>query len=133
MAIQQPVQPITYNLQNEVASKVIRLTRDVSDQGGSVLDTFGCIIQPKSITYEVDANNNKIGIYDSFDYPNITVSENQLMSLFGIKVTLADGTVSYIGEVLSNFADQIIATQVPDSGTITTQNINIQAVLTAQG
>ena len=133
MAIQQPVVPITYTLQNEVASRVILLTRDVVDNvNGSVSTNFGCTIHPKSITYEVDTNQNKIGIYDFLDLAAINVTQDQLMSLFGMRVTPADGTVSYVGELLSNFADQIISAQVPDLGNITTQHIDIQAVLTAQ-
>jgi hypothetical protein len=49
-----------------------------------------------------------------------------------MKVTLADGTVSYLGEILSNFTDQMIAATIPDSGIIDTQNINIAAILAAQ-
>jgi len=132
MAIQQPISVKQYNLQNEVASRVILLTRDVVDNNGTVDTVFGCTIHPKSITYEVDANGVKMNIYESSEVDSIIVSQEQLMSLFGIKVTLANGTVSYIGEILSNFADQIISTSIPDLGTITTQNINIQAVLEAQ-
>ena len=133
MAIQQPIKTQTFKLQDEVASRVILLTRDVIDnQNGSVTINFGGAIHPKSITYELDTEDNKIGIYESADLDGIVISSEQLMQLFGIKVTLADGTVSYIGEVISNFTDQIISARVPDPGTITTQNIDINAVLTAQ-
>ena len=133
MAIQQPIQTQTFNLQNEVASKLIMLTREVRDNNnGTVSVSFGGAIHPRSITYELDADGNKTGIYESYDIDGIVIDESQLMQLFGIKVTLADGTVSYIGEVISNFTDQIICQRVPDPGTITTQNIDISAVLTAQ-
>ena len=133
MAIKQPAIPANYTLQTEVASRMILLSRDVVDNGsGAVLTTFGCDIIPRSTTYELDAEGKEVGVYDSADLDRITVPQNQMMELFGIRVTLADGTVSYVGEVLSNFADQIIAGNGCGSGTITTQEINIPAILAAQ-
>ena len=94
MAIQNPIQTHTFNLQTEIASRVILLTRDVLDnQNGSIATNFGGAIHPKSITYELDEEGNKTSIYESADLGVIEISQSQLMQLFGIKVTLADGTV----------------------------------------
>ena len=64
--------------------------------------------------------------------PSIDVPLAQLGELFSIKMTLADGTVTTLEEVLGNFADQIINANQTTPGTITTQNINITNVLAAQ-
>ncbi len=133
MAILQPAVPTTYTLQTEVASRVMHMTRDVIDNGnGSVSVNFGARIFPQQITYELDSNNNKIGIYDSTPLADFSLSFNDLMSLFGIRCTLADGTIILLGELLSNFADQIIQNQTGFTGTIDTQSVNIDAVLAAQ-
>ena len=76
--------------------------------------------------------NNKIAIYDSKDIPSIDVPVTQLGELFSIKMTLADGTITTLEEILGNFADQIINENQTTPGTITTQNINITNVLAAQ-
>lgn len=133
MAIQQPPVPLSISTQVELASRVILLTRDVVDNGnGSVSETFGCISYPKLIEYTVDANGNKTGIYDESDPQPVTIPLVQLMQLYEIQATLADGTVIYIGDLISNFTDQLIAAAYPNSGTITTPMINIANVLAAQ-
>ena len=133
MAIQQSPTPITYTLQTEIASRVMHMTRDVIDNGnGSVSINFGARIFPQSTTYELDSNNNKTGIYSATPLADFDLSMTDLMSLFGIRCTLADGTIILLGELLSNFADQIIQQQTGFAGTISTQSVNISAVLAAQ-
>ena len=134
MAIQSAVQTKTVSLRSDYSSKSVILTRNVVDNGdGTVTTTFGAIICPTLITYNVDSNNNPTGIFKQQETVSaINVDPTQLMGLFGMKVTLADGTVSYLGEILSNFTDQMIAAAIPDSGIIDTQNINIAAILAAQ-
>ena len=134
MAIQQPTQALTTTLLPEYSSRSIVITRAVTDNGnGIVTTTFAAIIYPSKITYEVDSNNNPIAVYDRDEtLQPIGLSPDQLMQLFGIKVTLADGTASYLGEVISNFTDQMINNSLGNVGTINTQNIDIAAVLAAQ-
>ena len=80
MAIQNPIQTHTFNLQTEIASRVILLTRDVLDnQNGSIATNFGGAIHPKSITYELDEEGNKTSIYESADLGVIEISQSQLM------------------------------------------------------
>lgn len=133
MAIQQPKVTTSYDLQEEVASRVIRLTRDVVDNKDKTITTnFGSVIHPHWINYELDTDGNRTGIYEEKDLDTIDVPSDKLMQLFGIRVTFADGTISYVGEVLSNFVDQIISDTIPDPGNITTQHLDISAILTAQ-
>jgi len=133
MAIQQVATPITYTLQQETASRVMLINRDVVDNlNGSVSVNFGASIIPQSTTYELDVNNNKVGVYTTKQLNQLTLTQTQLMELFGIQVTLADGTIIALGELLSNFADQIIAQSASIEGTITTQHVNIANVLAAQ-
>lgn len=132
MAIQKPTQTHQYELQEEIASRVLLLNRDVVDNGnGSVSTVFGATVYPKSITYELDAQGNKTGIYESNELGAVSISFEELMSLFAIQVTLKDGTVSAIGEVLSSFIDQILASKLGlvQDITITTQPIDIAANL----
>ena len=132
MAIQKPSQAVTYSLQQEYASRVLLLTREVADtHNGSVAVSFGATCYPSDITYEIDANGNKVGVYETNEtLPPITVSQEQLMTLFSIQVTLKDGTVSVIGEIIANFADQLIAKalNLTSDVVITTQPIDLSAV-----
>ena len=133
MAVQLPTLTQSFTILPETASRTILITRDVVDNGnGTVSVNYGGSITPKYIEYELDSNNNKIAIYDSKDIPSIDVPLTQLDELFSIKMTLADGTVTSLEEVLGNFADQIINTNQTTPGIITTQNINITNVLAAQ-
>ena len=134
MAIQHPTQLLNTTLLPEYSSRSVVLTRNVVDHGdGTVSTVFGAIIYPTLITYEVDDTGKEIAVYDRNEtLEPIGLSSDQLMSLFGMKVTLADGTVSYLGEVLSNFTDQMIANALQNTGTISTQHIDIAAVLAAQ-
>ena len=134
MAIQQPTQLLNTTLLPEYSSRSVFLTRNVVYHGdGTVRTVFGAIIYPTLITYEVDDTGKEIAVYDRNEtLEPIGLSSDQLMSLFGMKVTLADGTVSYLGEVLSNFTDQMIANALQNTGTISTQHIDIAAVLAAQ-
>ena len=133
MAVQLPTLTQSFTILPETASRTILITRDVIDNGnGTVTVNYGGSITPKYIEYEIDTNNNKTAIYDSKDMPSIDVPLAQLGELFSIKMTLADGTVTTLEEVLGNFADQIINANQTTPGTITTQNINITNVLAAQ-
>jgi len=129
MAIQKEVQTVTYSLREEIASRVLLLTRTIKEDPIRV--EFGVTIHPSSIIYKVDAEGNKIGIYKTTLLKEFDVSDAQLMGLFGIQITLGDGTVSYIGEVLSNFADQLIASNLGSTDIITTQHIDISSVVPA--
>ena len=131
MAIQKPDQIMTYTLREEIASRVMLLTRTVVDNhDGTISTIYGAVIHPLSITYEVDNGGNKTGIYEDKIMSEFQVPTERLMQLFSTRVTLVDGTVSYIGEVLSNFADQLIAEVIGASkeDVITTQHIDIAAV-----
>ena len=133
MAIVQDPTSITYTLQPEVASRMMLISRDVVDSGnGSVSVNFGASIIPHSTTYEVDVNKNKIGIYEEKDLQRFDLTSDELMSLFGIWCTLIDGTGIALGELISNFADQAIQQSTGFTGTITTQQVNIPAILAAQ-
>ncbi len=133
MAIQQEPQIQVLTTQTEVASSNINLSRDVVDnENGTVSEIFGCKITPAVIVYTVDTNNTRTGIQSNTKVADIFVSPEQLNQLFGIQITLADGTKSVIGEVMSSFADQLIALQGNFVGTITTQAIDIQALISLQ-
>ena len=133
MAVQLPTLTQSFTILPETASRTILITRDVVDNGnGTIIINYGGSITPKYIEYEIDANNNKTAIYDSKDISSIDVPLAQLGELFSIKMTLADGTVTTLEEILGNFADQIINANQTTPGTITTQNINITNVLAAQ-
>ncbi len=131
MAVKKPKQQKVYELVDEIASRSLVLLREVRKNGNSINVEFDATIHPKKITYEVDAEGNKIDIYEEADLPGIAVTQQQLMGLFAIQVTLADGTVSYIGEVISNFADQLIALNIgaTQDDVITTQHIDISSVI----
>lgn len=128
MSIQESLQTLTYALREEIASRVMLFTRTVEDSPLCPAK-YGATIHPFSITYELDAEGNKLGIYETKVLKEFDVTEAQLMGLFGIQVTLADGTVSYVGEVISNFADQLIAANLQSKGTITTQHIDISSII----
>jgi hypothetical protein len=61
------------------------LTRNVVDNGdGTVTTTFGAIICPTLITYNVDSNNNPTGIFKQQETVSaINVDPTQLMGLLG--------------------------------------------------
>jgi hypothetical protein len=126
MAIQQALQTVSKTLLPEYTSRVILLTRDVVDDGaGKVTTNFGATVHPVAITYSVDASGNPTAVDSRTDYSAFDVDAVQLAKLFDMAVTLADGTVSTIGEVLSNFTDQIIVAKMGIEGTITTKHVNI--------
>lgn len=127
MGIEKQTQVLQYSLKEEIASRSMVITRTVTSNPINV--TFSAIIYPHSTTYELDADNKKVDIYEEKDLGPIFLSPDQVMSLFTIPVTLKDGTQSYIGEVIANFADQIIANHVgmEASDVINTQNIDIAA------
>ena len=128
MAIQEPLQSVVVKLLPETASRVISIKRTVIDNGDKTISVFeGATIHATLTTYEVDSNNNPTAIYDSVDFPSFDLADAQMVAIFGIQVTLADGTVSSIGEVISNATDQIIAAQfgLENCGEITTQHINL--------
>ena len=131
MAVKKPKQQKVYELVDEIASRSLVLLREVRKTESGINVAFDATIHPKKITYEVDAEGNKIDIYEECDLPTIAVTPQQLMGLFAIQVTLKDGTVSYIGEVLSNFADQLIALNIgaTQDDVITTQHIDISSVI----
>lgn len=133
MAILQPATLITYTLQTEVASRVLLINRDVVDNGnGSVSVNFSASIIPQSTTFTLDSNNNETGVYETSQLPTIPLSPIQLGEFFTIACTLADGTVIALGELVSNFADQIIQQSTGFTGTTNTQSVNIVNVLAAQ-
>jgi hypothetical protein len=132
MAIQKPLQTKEYKLRDEIASRVMLINRDVVDNhDGTTSTNFSAIIYPKHITYELDANDNKTGIYEEKDLAPVTITPTELYGLFTIPVTLDDGTKSYFGEILSNFADQLIGINIgkTEEDIITTQHIDISSII----
>ena len=131
MAVKKPKQQKVYELVDEIASRSLVLLREVKKTTNGIEVNFDATINPKRITYEVDTEGNKLDIYEEQDLASIAVTQQQLMGLFSIQVTLADGTVSYVGEVLSNFADQLIALNLgtTEDDVITTQHIDISSII----
>jgi hypothetical protein len=137
MAILQDPVPLTLSLQTEIASRNMHLTRDITDDGlgqvGSVQTVLGTAMFPKITTYEVDSQGNKLAIYETQDLDAVTISQDSMMQLYAIRATLADGTVAYLGDIISNVADQLLQQIVPQAtGTINTPAINLEAIFAAQ-
>jgi hypothetical protein len=135
MSILQPATPVSYSLLPEVASRIPRLTREVTDNGaGTVTEVLGATVLPKMITYKVDPDSGlRTAIVEAVDLPEIQIPQEQMLQLYGIQCTLADGTTFYLGDIVSNFIDQIIATACGHPvAAITTPAVNIPAVLAAQ-
>lgn len=118
MAIQQPTQVLSTTLLPELSSRVVLLTRTEIDNGnGSCSVKFGATVHPVLTTFEVDVDSKPTAIYETKNFDAFDMSDEQFDILFGLRVTLADGTVSTMGEVISNLTDQFIA-----------QNVNILGV-----
>jgi len=129
MAVQQATQTLSTILLPETASRVILLTREVIDnKDGSVKVNFGATVHPTTTVYEVDGDAKPIAVYESVDLPSFDVSQEQLASLFGVQVTLVDGTVTSLENLFANWADQIIKAKLGLDGAINTQMINLDPV-----
>lgn len=132
MAIEKLTRTKQYVLKPEIASRVMLFFRHVVDNGdGTISKTYTAVIHPKKIEYELNELNEQIGIYEESNLPEFEVSHEQLMTLFTVPVTLTDGTQTYVGEIISNFADQLIAKKIglEETDSITTQHIDLTEIL----
>lgn len=132
MSIEKQTLTKQFVIKPEIASRVMLFFRNIKDNGdGTVSKTFSAVIHPKKIMYELNELNEPTAIYEEENLPEFEVSHEQLMKLFTIPVTLTDGTQTYVGEVISNFADQLIAKQIglDPTDSITTQHIDLTGVL----
>lgn len=114
MAINEPIKEISLRLKKEITSKNTKLKRIVSknEATGYYEPQYPIEIDIEAITYELDANDNKIDIYEYQELGNVSLSGEEILSLWMEPITLADGTATVLGEVLATKIDQIIQAKI---------------------
>lgn len=111
MAIVDPIQEVTLRLKKETTSRETRLRRFVqrNAETGFIEAQFPIEIDVEAITYELDALDNKTDIYDTQNLGSIFLEPGEIFALWTTQVTLADTTVTTLGDLLSARIDEIIA------------------------
>ena len=114
MAINGPVEEIALRLKKETTSKETKLKRIVvqDSETGFYKALFPVEIDIESITYVLDADNNKIGVYEQQPLGNESLTEAEIISLWSEPIALVDSTTTTIGEWISNKIDSIIAAKL---------------------
>jgi len=110
MAIEKPIQEITFKLKEEIASKETKMFRiiQLDKDTNTILSSYPISIWAESITYEVDDDGNKVDIYDREDMGVVTLSTEDVQGLWAEEVTLSDGTKAYLGNVIADKIDSIL-------------------------
>lgn len=114
MSINEPIQEVTLRLKREVTSRNTKLMRTVSQdqETGFYTAQYPIEIDIEAITYELDAQDNKTGIYDHQFLGNVSLTAEEIGALWATQLTLDDGTVTVLGLLLADRIDQIIAAKL---------------------
>ena len=114
MAITKPTQTLTLSIKEEITSRDTHLMRIVqkNEQTGFYESQFPIRIFAESITYELDAEGNRIDIYDRRDLGSFDLTAEDIGALWMEPITLQDGTVTVLGELLATKLDQVIGQRV---------------------
>lgn len=114
MAINDPIQTVTLRLKREVTSRNTKLMRTIVQDASTGYYTaqYPIEIDIEAVTYELDANDNKIDIYDHQFLGNVSLTAEEIGALWLTPVTLQDGTATVLGELLAAKIDQLIAVKL---------------------
>lgn len=107
MAVQSQVTPAS--ILSERAASIISFYRQVHQMGEVVQTSFMVNITHSVSQYLIDENNVKIRVIDQGqNQESLNLTPEQVMTLFSTQVTLADGTVTSLGELIADRADELI-------------------------
>lgn len=111
MAINEPIKEVTLRLKKEITSKNTKLKRNVvqNPSTGFWEAQFPIEIDIEAITYELDASDNKIDIYDRQELGNVSLEPLEIYNLWTTPITLEGGTSTTLGDLLALKIDEIIA------------------------
>lgn len=114
MAINEPIQEVTLRLKKETTSKNTKLKRIViqNQETGFYSAVFPIEIDAESITYILDAEDNKIDIYEHQELGNMSLEPTEIYGLWTTAITLADGTPTTLGDLLAAKIDEIILARI---------------------
>jgi hypothetical protein len=107
MAVQSQVTPAS--ILTERAANVISFYRQVFQMGEVVQIAFNVNITHSENQYLIDENNVKTKVIEQGrNQGSLNLTPEQVMTLFSTQVTLADGTVTSLGELIADRADELI-------------------------
>ena len=106
----QPIREVTVRLSEEITSRDTRLMRLMTRnaQTGFLEPQYPIQITAESNTYELDANDNKLDLYDHRELGTISLTAPEIYALWTELVTLKDGTTHMLGNVLADKIDAIL-------------------------
>jgi len=110
MAIPVKREMKTYSLLDEVASTDIMIKRSVSksSEAPEVVTNFEINIRYDTVVYELDAEDKRVDIYEIKDPGAITLKPMEIYGLFSEPVTLQDGTVIGLGDLIAKRTDSLL-------------------------
>ena len=97
------------SLLTEVASSGITLGRSlVKNESGFLEAVFPVSIRWDEVTYELDAQGNKIDIYENKSNGSVELEPAEIYALYTEAILLGDGTETTMGEHLAKRTDAIL-------------------------
>lgn len=114
MSLDEPIKEVTLRLKKETTARETKLKRFVekNPETGFIEAKYPIEIDMESITYELDANDNKVDIYEIQLHGNISLEPAEIMSLWTEPIILSNGTTAMLGNVIADKIDAIIANRL---------------------
>jgi hypothetical protein len=114
MTIDREPEALSLLLKKEIGATAVILGRMVqrNPETGAIEVVFPVTINFGFVTYELDADGNKTGIYESGDMGSFQLEPAELYALWMTPVTLSDGTQTVLAEVISTSTDNAIRVRV---------------------
>lgn len=111
MAIRpKPTETITIALETELTARTTFLRRIVQQDPDTGF--YGAVypieVDSEEITYQVDADGNRVDIYDRRLMGNFTLDPAEVYALWAEVVTLQDGSQVALGELIAGKIDAIL-------------------------